>query len=71
MSGRSEKYTAMQKDREKEKGENSRGIECNPYVFTSCRMKTRMAARGKDNHDLPIDFHYPIPIPYDLCTLTK
>ena len=47
-------------------------IEGNPDVLTSAeRITDARPHGGTDNHNPPVDSRYPIPIPYELCTLTK
>ena len=59
-------------DQRKAKGTNGRVIEDNPGGFTSAECITDAVLNGgTDNHIPPFDSRYPIPIPYDLCILTK
>ena len=59
-------------DLRKAKGTNGRVIEGNPDVLTSAECITDARPHGgTDNHVLPNDSRYPLPIPYELCTLTK
>ena len=64
--------TAMRIDLGEAKGTNGRVIEDNPGGFTSAeRITDARPHGGMDNHIPPVDSRYPIPIPYELCTLTK
>ena len=72
VSSRCAVCTAMRIDMGEVKGTNGRVIEDNPEVFTSAeRITDARPHGGTDNHNAPVDSRYPIPIPYELCTLTK
>jgi len=72
VSSRFAASTAMGIDLGEVKGTNGRVIEDNPEVFTSAeRITDARPHGGTDNHNAPVDSRYPIPIPYELCTLTK
>ena len=58
-------HCTAKKIRGKAKGTYTRVIEENPEVLSPAEGITT------DTHILPIDSRYPIPIPYELCTLTK
>ena len=58
--------------RGKAKGTKGRVIEYNPDAFMLAgRITDARHHMGTQNHVPPIDSRYPIPIPYELCTLTK
>jgi hypothetical protein len=65
-------YCTAKKIRGKAQGTNTRLIEENPEVVSPAEGITDTLYHGEtDTHLLPIDSRYPIPIPYELCTLTK
>jgi hypothetical protein len=71
VSSRCAVCTALQRDLGEGKGTNVRVIEENPVFTPPERITDALHNRGRVNHVLPIDSRYPIPIPYELCTLTK
>ena len=72
VSSRFAVCTVMRIDLGKAMGTNGRVIGDNPGGFTSAERITDARSHGEtDNHISPVDSRYPIPIPYELCTLTK
>jgi hypothetical protein len=71
VSGRCAEYTALQKTG-KRLGVQTVSVSNAILTYSRPRNTNPDGHRGgKDNQGLPHDFHYPIPIPYDLCPLTK
>jgi hypothetical protein len=72
VSSRCAECTALQRDLGEGKGTHARAIEENAAAFTPPeRITDALHHGGTENLVLPTNSHYPIPIPYELCSLTK